>query len=177
VLPLVVLALMAAQGNGRNVGWMAVGLAAFGLVVMAFSRGQVRRGKWRHVDASGKQERGSLNRFLLALLTGATLLCLLTGAPRPLILGLGLSAAMLVVAMATAHWCKLSLHLAFVTFAAMLLASLSWWLGMAGLLFAAAVAWSRLRLQRHVPRDLVVGACTGILAGLAFIHFTQGGAG
>ena len=39
-------------------------------------------------------------------------------------------------------------------------------------LFAAVVAWSRLHLQRHVPRDLVAGVCTGLLAGLAFLHFT-----
>ena len=36
------------------------------------------------------------------------------------------------------------------------------------LLFAATVAWSRLALQRHTPRDLVAGAVAGALAGLAF---------
>ena len=173
VMPVAVLALMVLQGDGRHAGWALAGLASFGALIMLFSRHQVRRGRWQHVDASGKAERGSLNRFLLALLVVATLACLLGGASPPLTLGLGLSAAMLVVAMATARWCKLSLHLAFATFAALLLASLSWWAGMAALLFAAAVAWSRLHLQRHVPRDLFAGACTGLLAGLAFLHFTS----
>ena len=173
VMPVAVLALMVLQGDGRHAGWALAGLALLGALIMLFSRNQVRRGRWQHVDASGKQERSSLNRFLLVLLVIATLACLLGGASLPLTLGLGLSAAMLVVAMATARWCKLSLHLAFATFAALLLASLSWWVGMAGLLFAAVVAWSRLHLQRHVPRDLVAGACTGLLAGLAFLHFTS----
>lgn len=177
VMPAAVLALMVLQSGGRNAGWALAGLLATGLLIMLFSRHQVRRGRWQHVDASGKEERSSLNRFLLALLIVATLACLLGGASRPMTLGLGLSAAMLVVAMATARWCKLSLHLAFATFAALLLASLSWWVGLAGLLFAAVVAWSRLHMQRHVPRDLIAGGCTGLLAGLAFLYFTQGGAG
>ena len=177
VMPAAVLVLMLVQSDGRNAGWAMAGLLATGLLIMLFSRNQVRRGRWQHVDASGKEERSSLNRFLLVLLAVATLACVLAGASRPLTLGLGLSAATLVVAMATARWCKLSLHLAFATFAALLLASLSWWVGLAGLLFAAAVAWSRLHLQRHVPRDLVAGAGTGLLAGLVFLRFTQGGAG
>lgn len=177
VMPAAVLALMLMQSDGRNAGWAMAGLLATGVLIMLFSRHQVRRGRWQHVDASGEEERSSLNRFLLALLAVATLACLLADASRPLTLGLGLSAAMLVVAMATARWCKLSLHLAFATFAALLLVSLSWWVGLAGLLFAAVVAWSRLHLQRHVPRDLVAGGCTGLIAGLAFLYFTQGGAG
>ena len=177
VMPVAVLALMVLQGDGRHAGWALAGLALLGALIMLFSRNQVRRGRWQHVDASGKQERSSLNRFLLAMLVAATLACLLLGASAPLTLGLGLSAAMLVVALATARWCKLSLHLAFATFAALLLANLSWWVGLAGLLFAVVLAWSRLHLQRHVPRDLVVGAGTGLLAGLAFLHFAQGGAG
>ena len=177
VMPAAVLALMLVQSDGRDAGWAMAGLSATGLLIMLFSRNQVRRGRWQHVDASGKEERSSLNRFLLAWLAVATLACVLAGASRPLTLGLGLSAAMLVVAMATAGWCKLSLHLAFATFAALLLASLSWWVCLAGLFFAAVVAWSRLHLQRHVPRDLVAGACTGLWAGCVFLHFTRGGAG
>ena len=177
LMPAAVLALLVVHSEGHKAGWVLAGLLALGLLVMLFSHHQVRRGHWQHVDASGKEERSSLNRFLLAMLVAATLACLLLGASAPLTLGLGLSAAMLVVALATARWCKLSLHLAFATFAALLLANLSWWVGLAGLLFAVVLAWSRLHLQRHVPRDLVVGAGTGLLAGLAFLHFAQGGAG
>ena len=176
-MPAAVLALLVVHSEGHKAGWVLAGLLALGLLVMLFSHHQVRRGHWQHVDASGKEERSSLNRFLLVLLVVATLAGLLGGASLPLTLGLGLSAAMLVVAMATAGWCKLSLHLAFATFAALLLASLSWWVCLAGLFFAAVVAWSRLHLQRHVPRDLVAGACTGLWAGCVFLHFTRGGAG
>ena len=78
----------------------------------------------------------------------------------------------------TARWCKLSLHMAFVVFAAVLLLAMrrgGW--DCVALLFAVAVAWSRLRLQRHVPRDLVAGALTGALAGIAFALAARAGSG
>ena len=81
---------------------------------------------------------------------------------------LALSAAIILVAMLIARWCKLSLHLAFVVFAACLLRELGTASMLAALLFATAVAWSRLALQRHTPRDLMAGAVAGALAGLAF---------
>src|SRR3546814_3323973 len=70
--------------------------------------------------------------------------------------------------MLSARWCKLSLHVAFAMYAAVLLVQLSWLACVAGIVFVAAVAWSRLVLDRHAPRDLVAGAIAGLLAGLAF---------
>ena len=170
VLPLAALAVAISRGQGRMAAWMALGFALLAALVMSYSWWQVRRGRWAHVDASNKGERRSLNRFLVALLVVAAVLALRYGHDRELGLGLGLSAAMIVVAMLTARWCKLSLHMAFVVFASSLLWSVAWWAGLAGFACAAAVAWSRLQLQRHVPRDLLAGAATGLLAGTAFLR-------
>ena len=170
VLPLAALAVAISRGQGRMAAWMALGFALLAALVMSYSWWQVRRGRWAHVDASNKGERRSLNRFLVALLVVAAVLALRYGHDRELGLGLGLSAAMIVVAMLTARWCKLSLHMAFVVFASSLLWSVAWWAGLAGFACAAAVAWSRLQLQRHVPRDLLAGAATGLLAGIAFLR-------
>lgn len=168
VLPMAVLAIALAQGDARTAAWSAVGFSAFAALVMGYSWWQVRRGRWHHVDASATHERSALNRFLLvALTTGAVLVAWHGGQPL-FALGLALSAAMILVAMLTARWCKLSLHLAFVVFAACLLRELGTVWMLAALLFAAAVAWSRLALQRHTHRDLVAGAVVGALAGLAF---------
>src|SRR3546814_17206887 len=82
--------------------------------------------------------------------------------------GLALSAVVVVAGMLAARWCKLLLHVAFAMYAAVLLVQLSWLACVAGILFVAAVAWSRLVLDRHAPRDLVAGAIAGLLAGLAF---------
>jgi len=169
VLPLAAVALTLAREEFRIAVWMGLGFAAFAGTVMAYSGWQVRRGRWSHVDASGRSERRSLNRFLLAALLVSTVLAFWLDLSTELTLGLALSAAMVAIALLTSRWCKLSLHMAFVVFAALLLlVNAPWWVGLAGLCFAAAVAWSRLALQRHVPRDLIAGALTGAVAGVAF---------
>ncbi|MEL1265270.1 phosphatase PAP2 family protein [Pseudoxanthomonas putridarboris] len=168
VLPLAALTVALTQGERRTALAMAAGFAGFAMLVMAFSWWQVRRGRWSHVDASAKHERGTLNRFLLAALVAAALLVAWRGGQPLLALGLALSATMILAAMLTARWCKLSLHLAFAVFAALLLRELGTAWMLAALAFAAAVAWSRLALQRHAPRDLLAGAVAGGLAGFAF---------
>lgn len=168
-LPLAALVWTAARGQYRTALWMALGFTVFAAVVMAYSSWQVRRGRWSHVDASGKSERRSLNRFLLVALSVSAACAAWFGFSTQLILGLALSAAMVLVAILTSRWCKLSLHMAFVVFAVfLLLLDAPWWAGLAGLCFAGAVAWSRLALQRHVPRDLIAGVAVGALAGIAF---------
>src|SRR3546814_11767885 len=79
-------------------------------------------------------------------------------ASREFALGLALSALLVAAAMLSARWCKLSLHVAFAMYAAVLLVQLSWLACVAGIVFVAAVAWSRLVLDRHAPRALVAGA-------------------
>lgn len=176
-LPLAALALTAARGQYRIALWMTLGFTAFAAVVMAYSSWQVRRGRWSHVDASDKNERKSLNRFLLAALLVSTACAAWSGFSAQLTLGLALSATMVLAAMLTSRWCKLSLHMAFVVFAVfLLLLDAPWWAGLAGLCFAGAVAWSRLALRRHVPRDLIAGAAVGALAGIAFALAVAAGA-
>lgn len=168
VLPMTVLAIALVQEDARTAMWSAAGFGAFAALVMGYSWWQVRRGRWAHVDASATHERGALNRFLLVALAGGAILVAWNGGQPLFALGLTLSSAMILAAMLTARWCKLSLHLAFVVFAACLLRELGTAWMLVALLFAAAVAWSRLALQRHTPRDLVAGAVAGALAGLAF---------
>ena len=168
VLPMAVLAVAWARGDAQTAMWSAAGFAAFAALVMGYSWWQVRRGRWGHVDASATHERSTLNRFLLVALTAGALLVAWRGGQPLFALGLALSAAMILAAMLTARWCKLSLHLAFVVFAACLLRDLGTVWMLTALVFAAAVAWSRLALQRHTRRDLVAGGIAGAMAGLAF---------
>lgn len=174
LLPLAVLALTVSAGDGKQLPAMAAGLAVFATVVMGFSWWQVKRGQWRHVDASGADERVALNRLLMAMLALGTLGAQVLGAPFELVLGLGLAAAMVVAAAMLGRWCKLSLHMAFAVNAAWLLGMAHPWAGVAGFAFAALVAWSRLQLQRHVPRDLMAGAVAGTVAGIVFKLLTAG---
>ena len=166
VLMLTLLALAAHDGIAAGALLrMALGFALAAAIVIAYSLWRVRRGDWHHVDASGVGERRHLNRFLLLVLLASALLAAAGSQPRLAML-LALAALPVAFAMASARWWKLSLHLAFAVFAAVLLLRISWWASAAMAAFAALLAWSRLRLARHAPRDLVAGACAGALAGL-----------
>ncbi len=177
VLPMAGLLLAADGGTDRQgLSRLAFVLGGLGVMVMAYSWWQVRRQRWVHIDASTRTERRSLNRFLSAAFAIATLAAWM-GGQREFALGLALSALLIVLAMLSVRWWKLSLHVAFAVFAAVLLASLSWQACAGGLLFAAAVAWSRLALARHVPRDLIAGAAAGALAGGMFWRLLPGVAG
>jgi membrane-associated phospholipid phosphatase len=74
------------------------------------------------------------------------------------------AAAVLVVCGVINRWMKPSLHAAFSLYA------VGWWgawsiaAGLAAIPFAAAVAWSRIRLHRHTPREVVVGTAIGLVA-------------
>lgn len=174
MLPLAVLLLSGMRAGEAGLMRMTLGLSMFAIVVIAWSWWQVRRGNWTHVDASSKRERRTLNRFLLFSLVLATLFSTWQQAPAPFVLGLALSAMLIAVAMVTSHWCKLSLHMAFAMYAALLLWQLHIGYGIATLAFSAAIAWSRLTLHRHTPADLVAGALAGLLAGIAFHMFASG---
>lgn len=143
---------------------MLGGFMLFAAVLLGWSWWQVRLGRWAHVDASQPSERHVLNRTLLVAIAIGALLAWLRSPTPDLALALALSACIVAVAMLTVRGCKLSLHVAFAVYAAVLL----WPLGVVavgtGCAFAGIVAWSRLRLSRHRPRDLIVGAAAGGLA-------------
>lgn len=167
--PVVVLPLAAALASMRG-GFDArtlAGLAGFGAVVMAWSWWQVRRGRWAHVDASGQRERRSLNRFLLLLFAAGALLAWWL-APREVAWAIVLSLPIIALAMLSVRWCKLSLHVAFATFAALLLWRVGPWATLLGLCFTALLAWSRLALARHDPRDIAAGIAAGGLSGALY---------
>ncbi|MGI8560342.1 MAG: hypothetical protein ACR2J7_02665 [Luteimonas sp.] len=161
---LLVRAFHGGAGRAQLLG-IGAAFALFAATVMAYSWWRVRGGHWRHVDASGVAERHQLNHFLLALLLAGTVLAAFAAQPL-LALQLALAASLVLVAALAARWCKLSLHLAFAVYAAALLAPVSWGVAAAVLVLAALLAWSRLQLARHAPRDLVAGALAGLAAGM-----------
>lgn len=168
VLPAAVLLLAVGDADAPRRVWpIAIAMAVLAAAVMGYSWWKVRSGRWTHVDASGREERRSLNRFLLPALAGGGLAAWFSGA-HAFGLGLGVSALLVAAAMACARWCKLSLHLAFALFASLLLWHVSPWAGTAALALAGLLAWSRLALGRHAPRDLVMGTIAGTCAGLLF---------
>ena len=154
--------------NGAAPPVLRAAMAACALVVAGvavYSGLQVRAGRWQHVDASVPHERRQLNRLLALLLFGAAGGLAWMGQPLPVVAGLALGGAVVLVASALRRWLKLSLHAAFAVFAAALL----WPAALAvagGLVLAAGVSWSRLVLHRHTRAEVLVGWLAGAAAGV-----------
>lgn len=155
-------------GDPRTLQAASAGFALFAAFVMGWSWRQVQRGRWAHVDASQQSERRSLNRTLLVLIALGALLAWRALPSPELAIALALSAGIVAAALLTVRWCKLSLHVAFSIYATGLLWPQGGCVIAACCAFAAAVAWSRLRLSRHRPRDLVAGAAAGLLVAIGY---------
>ncbi len=170
VVLLLVAALIAASARGATIAqlqFVGGALTALGIAVLGFGWWQVRIGRWSHVDASVPKERASLNVFLSVLmLLSAALIWFLTRRTS-LSIALALSGTIILTALLTARWVKVSLHTAFAAFATALL----WPNGFAvaaGVAVTTAVVWSRLELGRHVAADIAVGLLLGVIAGVGY---------
>lgn len=168
VMPLATL--LAAHSRGADAATVRVlvaTVATLALLVFAYSTAQVRSGRWQHLDASRGSERRRLNTVLLLALGTAAAWSFLRTGMSPLAVALAAAAAIVAAALLLARWLKLSLHVAFGVFAALLAGS-----PLAAILLlalAAAVAWSRLALERHSCGDVVAGALAGAVAGVVFL--------
>lgn len=170
VLLILVATLIAASARGATIEQLRlVGgvLAALGIIVLGFGWLQVRNGRWSHVDASVPKERTTLNAFLVILtLLSAALLWFLTHRTT-MAVALALSGAIILIALLTARWVKVSLHAAFAAFATALLWP-NWPAVVAGIVVTTVVAWSRLELGRHVAADIAAGLLLGAAAGTGY---------
>ncbi len=168
LIPIAVALATAARGAPAAVRrWTTAVAVALALCVVVYSWLRVRSGRWSHIDASAPEERGELNPFLAILLLGAAAALWVMGRRPQLAAGVAAAGALVIAAHGARRFLKVSLHCAFATFAAVL----PWPNGAAVLVLlavAAAVAWSRLALDRHTPREVVVGSLAGAAAGLAF---------
>lgn len=167
LMPLAVALAVRSRGGDAAVLAAALGLTAVvAVAVVVYSALQVRRGRWRHVDATVPAERRQLNLFALGVLAA----CAAAGAvvAWPVGLGLGAGVALVATGLLLRRHLHLSLHAGFGALAV----ALAWpqWPAMGGLaLLVAGVCWSRLVLGRHRPLDVAAGLAAGALAGLAFV--------
>lgn len=168
IVPAAALIVASTRGAPLEQTWVVgAAFATIGGVVIGFSWFQVRSGRWSHVDASARGERYSLNILLATICASvAAMLWYVTRKPS-LALGFALAAAVVVMALLLMKWVKVSLHVAFASFATVFL-----WPNKlavaAGVVFIAALAWSRLVLGRHVAADIATGLLLGATAGTAY---------
>ena len=135
--------------------------------IMFYSFVKKRRGDWAHIDASAKSERVELTRILGPSLLAIAGILQIADLHPGISIVLGLCGGIVVAAHLLRRLSKPSLHVAFASFATLLVwPNLVASVGLGAL--TALVAWSRLRLERHTGSDVMYGLILGISAGLIF---------
>lgn len=132
-------------------------------------RRKVSAGKWSDHDVSDASERRSFYPIAMAITAVSFVIFYLLDFPRGLLIGMAVSFALLFVAMLINRRSKISLHVIFAVYFAVALVAINPWIGAAFLLLAAAVGWSRVRLERHTAMQILSGAFLGAIAGIIFL--------
>lgn len=147
-------------------------LRVAGIVVLAgllplglFMRQRYTSGSWQTVDASARADRPVAYLAGFAVLFPLSLYFLFVERSSTLFRGCIAIAAMFGVAFVLNRWIKLSGHLAFAGFTALILGRISYACAVPLGLFIPLLAWSRLALQRHTLHEVIGGLLLGIIVG------------
>lgn len=142
----------------------AIGMAVAVAIVWAFVLQRRKSGRWGTVDASDRRERPVLYALALAVSLGYWLW--LGGRHSATSNGVLGSVAMLCVAGIANRWIKLSLHMASLAFAGVLLLALWMPAGIVALGLMPLLAWARLRMARHTLPEVIGGNALGLSVGI-----------
>ena len=163
VLPATVAAVSVLRGGSARSGLL---LAAVFLGVSAAVVAGIRAGRFNDFDVSQRERRPGF--YLLVIAGTAALAQSLRGDAQAVRACLSAGALLLACGVVN-RWLKASLHTAFALYAAGFWSAWSLPAGFLALPLAAAVAWSRLRLRRHSPGEVLAGAALGLLAAVALL--------
>lgn len=131
----------------------------------------VKAGRFNDFDVSERSRRPSF----YVLIIGGTVALGFWLRDQPEAFGAcAVAAAVLVVCGVINRWMKPSLHAAFSVYAVGLWSAWSIAAGLAAIPVAAAIAWSRIRLHRHTPREVVVGTAIGLVAASRILMLAVG---
>lgn len=150
-----------------SLGRTAAGIGVAVAIVWAFVLQRHRGGHWRTVDASRRQERPLL--YLLVLLVAGGYWWWMGGHRSAASQGVLAAVAMLCIAAVANRWIKLSLHMASLAFAGMVLWRLLGTPALAAFALLPLLGWSRLRLGRHTPAEVLGGTLLGLTCGGALV--------
>jgi hypothetical protein len=126
----------------------------------------VRSGRWSNADISVREERKRFYPIAIPLSALGTIVMLLANAPRYILRGGVITLFLLILAAITNQWLKLSLHTLFATYCTVVLFRVNLFYGLAALILAVLVFWSRLFLSRHTITENVSGVALGTIGGI-----------
>jgi membrane-associated phospholipid phosphatase len=144
------------------------------LPLMFVIRRKVRAKEWTDHDVSEPRQRREFYWVLLVVLGGSIALFSLFGFPRPLIVGTAVSFGLLVLGMVISLWSKISIHMMFCAYSAMILTRIGVAASIIALGLLLTLGWARVVLGRHTVPQVISGAAMGAIAGLVLLRLLGG---
>lgn len=128
----------------------------------------VRKGNYTDADVSHQKQRNSLYYFINTLLLGYLLwdYFVQDNLDLPMVFLL----ILFILMMLSNYFIKSSMHTAFNLFAAALFFSINPLLGIAWLFITIVVAWTRIVLKRHSPREIFSGSAIALLVSFLYLY-------
>ncbi len=129
-----------------------------------FMRHRHATGRWQTVDASAPVDRPAAYIAIFAVLVPFMFYFRFVEHSPALVRGSTVLALMLLVGAFLNRWIKLSGHVAFAAFAALIFIRINPALGTFVFLFLPVLAWSRIALGRHTLPEVLGGFFLGLVA-------------
>ena len=126
----------------------------------------VRSGRWRDADVSVREERRRFYPWAIPFSAAGTLAIWLMRAPTFILRGAIVTLALFVIAAIINLRLKISLHILFAFYCAVVLLRLGAAFGVSAVILAVLVFWSRLFLKRHTLIEAITGGSLGIAGGI-----------
>ena len=150
--------------------WTAVVLASTSLPLTVITLRNVRRGTWSDADVSSQKQRPALYRAAIPVfLAVLALMWWLHASPRMLRSALA-TGVMLVAGILLNRWLKVSLHMMFAAYCAVVIIDSYPQSAIAVVIFVLAIGWSRWKLKRHTVAEIATGLLLGAISGWIAMH-------
>lgn len=162
--PFVLIPLAVALAS-RNLTTAAIVAATTALPIYLITRRRVHRGEWSDYDVSRQDQRSSLYWISFPVMALAAVALHLSGAGARMMHGVLAGVGMLAAGMIGNRWLKISMHMMFDTFAAVIVARVYPALLPVAIVVVLLVGWARLEMKRHTLAEVLAGIALGLAAG------------
>ena len=130
-----------------------------------------KNGSYSNFDVSDRKQRRSVFVFIIPILGMVTFIVYLTGQTTNLWMSLFFALILISVLQLVNLYLKSSLHVSLNIYLSFLVMTVNFKIGIIVFLFTLPIAWSRIVLGRHTPKEVLAGGIIGLTISLIMMHW------
>jgi len=130
-----------------------------------------KNGSYSNFDVSDRKQRRSVFVFIIPILGMVTFIVYLTGQTTNLWLSLLFALILISVLQLVNLYLKSSMHVSLNIYLSFLVMTVNFKIGIIVFLFTLPIAWSRIVLGRHTPKEVLAGGIIGLTISLIMMHW------